>query len=95
VLCYKSLADYAEELTEGTVQIPENFVYYIDYERMGRDMEMSGDILQHRNGLWRSACVLEPLKSKSRRSPRRQIFALVLLAGRQKFAPPILTGLVG
>jgi len=42
--CYKSLADYAEELTEGTAQIPENLAYYIDYERMGRDMEMSGDI---------------------------------------------------
>ena len=25
--CYKSLADYAEELTEGTSQIPENLVY--------------------------------------------------------------------
>ncbi|OGT95948.1 MAG: antirestriction protein [Gammaproteobacteria bacterium RIFOXYB2_FULL_38_6] len=42
--CYSSLADYAEELTEGCYQIPENLAYYIDYERMGRDMEMSGDI---------------------------------------------------
>ncbi len=42
--CYKSLADYAEELTEDTSQIPENLAYYIDYERMGRDMELSGDI---------------------------------------------------
>lgn len=42
--CYNSLADYAEELTEGCHQIPENIAYYIDYERMGRDMEMSGDI---------------------------------------------------
>ncbi len=42
--CYKSLADYAEELTEGTSQIPENLAYYIDYERMGRDMKLSGDI---------------------------------------------------
>lgn len=41
---YKSLADYAEELTEGTSQIPENLAFYIDYERMGRDMELSGDI---------------------------------------------------
>lgn len=41
---YKSLADYAEELTEGTTQIPESLAYYIDYERMGRDMELSGDI---------------------------------------------------
>lgn len=42
--CYKSLADYAEELTDNTADIPENLAYYIDYERMGRDMEMSGDI---------------------------------------------------
>ena len=36
--CYKSLADYAQELTEETTQIPENLSYYIDYEKMGRDM---------------------------------------------------------
>ncbi len=42
--CYKSLADFAEEMTEGTIQIPDNLAYYIDYERMGRDMELSGDI---------------------------------------------------
>ena len=42
--CYQSLADYAQELTEETMQIPENLTYYIDYERMGRDMEMSGDL---------------------------------------------------
>lgn len=42
--CYKSVADYAEELTEETSQIPENLAFYIDYERMGRDMELSGDI---------------------------------------------------
>ncbi|MEZ4711637.1 MAG: antirestriction protein ArdA [Caldilineaceae bacterium] len=42
--CYESLADFAQELTEGTTDIPENLVYYIDYERMARDMELSGDI---------------------------------------------------
>ena len=42
--CYSSLADYAEELTEGCHEIPEHLAWYIDYERMGRDMEMSGDI---------------------------------------------------
>src|SRR6187455_828998 len=36
--CYQSLADYAQELTEETTQIPENLTYCIDYERMGRDM---------------------------------------------------------
>lgn len=42
--CYKSLADYAAELTEGTIQVPDNLAGYIDYDRMGRDMELSGDI---------------------------------------------------
>jgi len=42
--CYSSLADYAQELTKDTTQIPESLAYYIDYEKMGRDMEMSGDI---------------------------------------------------
>lgn len=42
--CYASLADYAQDLTEQTTDIPESLQYYIDYEKMGRDMEMSGDI---------------------------------------------------
>ena len=42
--CHESLADFAQELTEDTTQIPKNLAYYIDYDRMGRDMEMSGDI---------------------------------------------------
>ena len=41
---YASLADYAQTLTEETTQIPAHLQYYIDYERMGRDMEMSSDI---------------------------------------------------
>lgn len=44
--CYKSLADYAQELTEDTMQIPESIAYYVDYERMGRDMDLSGDIFK-------------------------------------------------
>nr|WP_281182444.1 antirestriction protein ArdA [Alteromonas confluentis] len=42
--CYASLADYAEELTEETTQIPEHLAFYIDYEKMGRDMELGGDV---------------------------------------------------
>jgi antirestriction protein len=42
--CYSSLANYAEELTEGTTEIPQHLAFYIDYEKMGRDMEQSGDI---------------------------------------------------
>ena len=42
--CFKSLADYAEDFMEQTADIPENLAFYIDYEKMGRDWEMSGDI---------------------------------------------------
>ena len=48
--CYKSLADYAEELTEQTSQIPEHLQYYIDYEKMGRDMELNGDVFTIETG---------------------------------------------
>lgn len=48
--CYHSLADYAEELTEQTTHIPANLTYYIDYERMGRDMALSGDIFTIETG---------------------------------------------
>lgn len=41
---YESLADYARQLTEETGEIPEHLEFYIDYERMGRDMELSGDV---------------------------------------------------
>lgn len=42
--CYSSLADYAQELTESTSEIPKHLEFYIDYERMGRDMEYFGDV---------------------------------------------------
>ncbi|MFL0809114.1 MAG: antirestriction protein ArdA [Agarilytica sp.] len=42
--CYSSLADYAQELTEETSEVPKHLEFYIDYDKMGRDMEMSGDI---------------------------------------------------
>ena len=41
---YKSLAEFAEELTEQTTQIPDSLQYYIDYERMARDLAVN-DIL--------------------------------------------------
>lgn len=43
-VCYQPLADYTEELTTSTSEVPEHLSYYIDYDRMGRDMEMSSDI---------------------------------------------------
>lgn len=42
--CYDSLADYAQQFTEETTSIPKALEYYIDYGRMARDWEMSGDI---------------------------------------------------
>lgn len=42
--CYHTIADFAEEVTDGTTEVPGNLVYYIDYERMGKDMEMNGEI---------------------------------------------------
>jgi antirestriction protein len=40
---YASLADYAESTMDG-VEIPASVAPYVDYEGMGRDMEMNGDI---------------------------------------------------
>ncbi len=41
---YESLEDYARELTEETIQIPEHLAYYINYEAMARDMDMNGSV---------------------------------------------------
>jgi antirestriction protein len=41
---YKSVADYAESLTEETTEIPESLRYYIDYKAMAHDMEIN-DVL--------------------------------------------------
>lgn len=39
--CFASVADFAEELTEEATVIPENLQYYIDYEKMARDLEIN------------------------------------------------------
>lgn len=41
---YISLADYMQELTEQCQTIPENLRYYIDWDSMARDAELSGDL---------------------------------------------------
>ena len=41
---YDSLSDYAEQLTEETTQIPQALRFYIDYEKMARDLEIN-DVL--------------------------------------------------
>ncbi len=41
---FESLADYVQGLTEDTNQIPEHLRFYIDWDAMARDAEMSGDL---------------------------------------------------
>ena len=41
---FASLADYMEELTTESVTIPEALRYYVDWDAMARDAEMSGDL---------------------------------------------------
>jgi antirestriction protein len=48
--CYESLADYAQTITEDTTEIPSHLQYYIDYERLARDMEMNGDVFTIETG---------------------------------------------
>lgn len=38
---YSSLANFAQDITEETSQIPENLAYYIDWEAMARDMDIN------------------------------------------------------
>ncbi|WP_421950820.1 antirestriction protein ArdA [Pelagibacterium sp.] len=42
--CYRSLADFAQEITEETTDIPPTLIHYIDYAAMVRDMELNGDV---------------------------------------------------
>ena len=41
---YTSLADYVQEITEETTDIPKSLRYYIDWQAMARDAEISGDL---------------------------------------------------
>ncbi|MCC5777979.1 antirestriction protein ArdA [Nitratireductor sp. B36] len=41
---FASLADYMEELTTQSVTILEALRYYVDWDAMARDAEMSGDL---------------------------------------------------
>lgn len=50
---FESWADMAEELeteTGGLDEVPERFRAYIDFERIGRDFELSGDFSAYRDG---------------------------------------------
>jgi len=41
---FDSVANYAQEITEGTTAIPDHLKHYVDYVSMARDMELNGDI---------------------------------------------------
>lgn len=42
--CFASVAEFAEELAAETTEIPQNLSFYIDYEKMARDLEIN-DVL--------------------------------------------------
>lgn len=48
--CFDSLAVFMQDLTEETTDIPENLKFYIDYEAMGRDAELNGDLFTFETG---------------------------------------------
>ena len=35
------MAEFAEQITEDTTDIPASLQYYIDYDAMGRDLEIN------------------------------------------------------
>lgn len=41
---YASLADYVLDVTEETTAIPQSLRYYIDWQAMARDAELSGEL---------------------------------------------------
>ncbi|KPM25635.1 antirestriction protein [Citromicrobium sp. RCC1885] len=41
---FESLADYVQELTEDCTPIPDHLRFYIDWQAMARDAELSGDV---------------------------------------------------
>ncbi len=47
---YESLADFAQEITEETTSIPETLRFYVDYDRMARDMAIS-DVIAFETGM--------------------------------------------
>mgnify|MGYP002720132292 CR=1 FL=1 len=53
-MCIRDRADVAVTLVEEGVlgEIPTNLVNYIDYEAFGRDLEMEGNFLVTRNGVF-------------------------------------------
>lgn len=46
---YRSLSEFAENLTEETTSIPDSLRPYIDYDAMARDLEIS-DVITFETG---------------------------------------------
>lgn len=44
---YDSVAEFAEEITTETSEVPERLAFYIDYDRMARDMEINDIFVIH------------------------------------------------
>ena len=42
---FESVADFMQETMEGSTAIPERLQYYIDWQAMARDAELSGDLI--------------------------------------------------
>jgi len=38
---YESLSDFAQSITEDTVEVPKSLEFYIDYDRMAQDMAIN------------------------------------------------------
>jgi antirestriction protein len=47
---FESLADYVQDLTEESTQIPAHLDGYIDYEAIARDMELNGEVFTIETG---------------------------------------------
>ena len=47
--CYRSLAEFAQEKF-GHAEVPESLRRYIDYEAMGRDLRLGGDVFEIKTG---------------------------------------------
>jgi hypothetical protein len=49
-----SVEEYAQQTTEECYDIPEHLANYVDYEAMGRDMTLGGDVSENDGHLFHS-----------------------------------------
>lgn len=50
--CYESLAEFAEDVSRKCYEVPEWLEGYINWESMGKDWEMNGDIFTIKTEYW-------------------------------------------